>query len=54
MTTLLHGEIVLGLPEGFTVRGARLEDVEPALEMFNTWSRSVVQADEITDANAIR
>ncbi|HJR79545.1 MAG TPA: GNAT family N-acetyltransferase [Anaerolineales bacterium] len=42
------------LPEGFSVRGARPEDVEPALELFNAWSRSVIQEDEITDANAIR
>jgi len=54
MTTLLHEEIAPVLREGFTVRGARLEDVEPALELFNAWSRSVVQADEITEANAIR
>lgn len=42
------------LPEGFTVRGADPNDIESALELFNTWSRSVVQQDEITDADAIR
>ena len=44
----------VSLPEGFTVRGARLEDVEPALKLFNSWSQSVIQEDEITDAQAIR
>lgn len=42
------------LPEGFTVRGARLGDVEPALGLFNRWSHSVIGRDEINDAQAIR
>lgn len=42
------------LPKGFTVRGAALNDVESALELFNTWSQSVIGQDEITDADAIR
>ena len=42
------------LPKGFTVRGANLNDVEPALKLFNTWSQAVIQQDEITDAGAIR
>lgn len=54
MNTLLQKENVLALPEGFTARGARLEDVEPALELFNAFSQSVVHEDEITDAQAIR
>src|SRR5512138_3336439 len=54
MITQLQKENVLALPEGFTARGARLEDVEPALELFNAWSQSVVHEDEITDAQAIR
>jgi mycothiol synthase len=54
MITQLQKENVLALPEGFTARGARLEDVEPALELFNTWSQSVIHEDEITDAQAIR
>ena len=54
MNTQLQKENVLDLPDGFTVRGARLEDVEPALELFNAWSQSVVQENEITDANGIR
>jgi mycothiol synthase len=46
--------IKVQLPKGFTVRGAELKDVEPALKLFNAWSQSVVQQDEITDAGAIR
>ncbi|MEK6752475.1 MAG: GNAT family N-acetyltransferase [Chloroflexota bacterium] len=42
------------LPKGFTVRGANLNDVEPALKLFNTWSQAVIQQDEITDAGALR
>lgn len=42
------------LPAGFTVRGAVLEDVDEALKLFNRWSHSVIQEDEITDAAAIR
>jgi mycothiol synthase len=42
------------LPKGFTIRGANLNDVGPALKLFNTWSQSVIQQDEITDVDAIR
>src|SRR5512138_3198198 len=54
MKAYLQENLELQLPEGFTVRGARMEDVEPAIELFNAWSRSVVQRDEITDVEAIR
>ena len=47
-------KLEVSLPEGFTVRGARLEDVEPALKLFNSWSQSVIQENEITDEGAIR
>ena len=47
-------QLEVSLPDGFTVRGARLEDVEPALKLFNLWSQSVIQDDEITDVQAIR
>jgi mycothiol synthase len=42
------------LPEGFTVRGARLEDVEAAVRLYNAWSQSVIQRDEFTNPNDIR
>jgi len=47
-------QLEVSLPDGFTVRGARLEDVEPALKLFNSWSQSVIQENEITDVQAIR
>jgi len=54
MNAQIQKEMIVELPKGFTVRGAQLEDVEPALILFNDWSQSVIQADEITDANSIR
>jgi mycothiol synthase len=54
MNAYLQEQRKVSLPEGFTVRGARLEDVEPALVLFNRWARSVIHEDEITDADAIR
>jgi mycothiol synthase len=53
-TDLLQEKSAVLLPEGFMLRGAKLEDVEPALMLFNAWSQSVIQADEITDANSVR
>ena len=41
------------LPEGFTVRGAVLEDVDEALKLYNRWAQSVIHEDEITDAVAV-
>ena len=54
MITKLEEQIEIALPEGFTVRGATLDDVEPSLEMYNLWSQRVIGEDEITDAEAIR
>jgi mycothiol synthase len=54
MKANLQEKVEVSPPEGFTVRGAVMEDVKPALEMFNRWSRSVIGEDEITDAAAIR
>jgi mycothiol synthase len=54
MNTQLQKENIVELPEGFTARGANLNDVEPALVLFNRWSRSVIGRDEITVADAIR
>ncbi len=42
------------LPKGFTIRGANLDDVEPALKLFNAWSQAVIHEDDITDVDAIR
>ena len=54
MNIILHEEKVIELPQGFTIRGANLEDVEPALVLYNRWSHSVIGRDEITDPQAIR
>lgn len=54
MNTQLQQVHIVELPEGFTVRAPRIEDVEPAIELFNAWSQSVIEEDDITDANAIR
>src|SRR5690242_14899829 len=54
MNTQLQKEMVIELPEGFTARGATLEDVDPAIALFNRWSRSVIDRDEITVPDALR
>jgi mycothiol synthase len=54
MNTQMQNEMIVELPEGFTMRGAVLDDVENALKLFNRWSRSVIHEDEITDAVGIR
>ena len=54
MTMRLDEQLDLALPEGFTVRGAALEDVEASLEMYNLWAQRVIGEDEINDAEAIR
>ena len=54
MNTQLQIESIVELPEGFTARGARMEDVEAALALYNRWSRSVIGQDEITDLQAVR
>ena len=42
------------LPEGFTVRPPRMDEVETAVAMFNRWSNAVIGEDEIANAEAIR
>jgi mycothiol synthase len=54
MNAQYQKEIIVDLPEGFTARGANLNDVEAALTLFNRWSRSVIGRDEIIVADAIR
>lgn len=54
MNTQLQNEMIVELPEGFTARGATMSDVEPAVMLFNRWSRSVIGRDEITEVSAIR
>jgi len=54
MNTQLQNENIVELPEGFVARGAKLDDVESALALFNRWARSVIGRDEITVPEALR
>jgi mycothiol synthase len=54
MKITLEEQAETTLPEGFTVRGATLDDVEASLEMYNRWAQKVIGEDEINDADAIR
>ena len=54
MKTVSLEQVNVSLPEGFTSRGATMNDVEQAMALFNRWSRSVVNEDELTDEAALR
>ena len=54
MNARIENATMLSLPEGFTVRGATLDDLESALALFNRWSRAVVEWDELTDGEVLR
>jgi mycothiol synthase len=54
MKTYLQEKLQVSLPEDFTARGARMENVGPAFELFSAWSQSVIQENDIADADAIR
>lgn len=43
MNSQLQKESIVESPEGFTVRGANMNDLEPAMVLFNRWSRSVIR-----------
>ncbi len=42
------------LPEGFTARGATMDDIEPSMALFNRWSRSIIGRDEFANTTSIR
>jgi mycothiol synthase len=42
----------IGLPEGFTDRGATMEDTESFMRLQNRWSRQVTGHDEVSDPRA--
>lgn len=44
---------IISLPEGFTTRGATMNDVQQAMRLFNRWSRSIIERDEFTDIDSI-
>lgn len=54
MKPQLQEEWIASLPEGFTVRGATMDDLNAAFELFKRWSQSVIHESEITDPEAIR
>jgi mycothiol synthase len=54
MNAQYQKENTVELPEGFTARGANLDDVESAIRLYNRWSRSVIGRDEFTDMESIR
>ncbi|MCI0552146.1 MAG: GNAT family N-acetyltransferase [Anaerolineae bacterium] len=54
MKTHLQEELISPLPDGFTVRGATLNDLDAALELYNRRSQSVIHENEITDVEAVR
>ena len=54
MNTQIHEQQLASLPQGFTNRGATMNDVDQAMLLFNRWSRSVIGRDEFTDIESIR
>ena len=54
MNTQLQQEISVHLPEGFTARGATMNDIEPSMALINRWSRSVVGWDESATVEGVR
>lgn len=54
MNALLQDIQTIRLPEGFTARGASLDDVNAAMALFQRWSRAVIGDVDIADANDIR
>jgi GNAT superfamily N-acetyltransferase len=53
MITNLETQITSTLPEGFTVRGATEADLEAAMLLFNRWSQSVIQQNEVSIAEPL-
>src|SRR6185503_12107307 len=54
MNTQIQKENITELPEGFMIREATVDDLKPALDLFNRWSQSVIHEDEITDEVALQ
>lgn len=54
MKTQLQEELIAPLPEGFIARGATMNDLDAALELYNRWSQAVIHENEITDLEAVR
>ena len=54
MNIQLQKELIVQLPEGFTARGATMDDVEPSIALINRWSRSVLGWDESAQVEGVR
>ena len=54
MNANLSVDRTVELPEGFTARGVTLKDLEPAMQLFNRWSRAVLGRDEFANIESIR
>ena len=42
------------LPAGFTTRGATMDDIAPAVELYNLWSQAVLREDEFSETEPVR
>jgi mycothiol synthase len=49
----LQEQLEVSLPDGFTVRGATLEDATEALNLFNRWSQAVIHEDELAEVTLL-
>jgi len=54
MKAQLQNETHVELPAGFTARGATIDDIEPAMRLFNRWSNTVIGRDEFATIESIR
>jgi mycothiol synthase len=54
MNTQLQKQNIGELPEGFTARGATMNDIESAFRLFNRGSNSILGWDEFVDTHSIR
>jgi mycothiol synthase len=54
MKAQIQNETEVELPKGFTARCATINDVEPAMRLFNRWSRAVIGRDEFAVMESIR
>jgi ribosomal protein S18 acetylase RimI-like enzyme len=54
MNVKIEAENTNALPQGFSTRGASLDDVEAAIELFNRWSQSAIQRNEFGVSEPVR
>jgi mycothiol synthase len=54
MNAHLQQNRIVELPDGFTARGATMDNLEPAMALFNRWSHSVIGRDEFAGVESIR